>query len=87
YYAGEADTWEFMALTRARVVWASSPAFAQACQDAIEAALRQPRDPAKTARDALDMRDLMRRERPAEGFWDLKLSNGGLVDIEFTAQT
>ncbi|WP_368854791.1 hypothetical protein, partial [Staphylococcus aureus] len=28
YYAGEADTWEFMALTRARVVWTSSPAFA-----------------------------------------------------------
>jgi glutamate-ammonia-ligase adenylyltransferase len=87
YYAGEADTWEFMALTRARVVWASSPAFARACQDAIEAALRQSRDPAKTARDALAMRDLMRRERPAQGFWDLKLSNGGLVDVEFAAQT
>jgi [glutamine synthetase] adenylyltransferase / [glutamine synthetase]-adenylyl-L-tyrosine phosphorylase len=87
YYAGEADTWEFMALTRARVVWASSPAFEKTCQGAIEAALRQPRDPAKTARDALAMRDLMRRERPAQGFWDLKLSDGGLVDIEFAAQT
>ena len=28
YYAGEAETWEFLALTRARVVWASSPTFA-----------------------------------------------------------
>ena len=33
------------------------------------------------------MRDLMARERPAAGFWDLKLSSGGLVDAEFAAQT
>jgi glutamate-ammonia-ligase adenylyltransferase len=26
YYATEADTWEFMALTRARVVWTNDPA-------------------------------------------------------------
>ena len=32
------------------------------------------------------MRDLMDRERPAAGFWDLKLSPGGLVDAEFAAQ-
>ena len=30
YYAGEAETWELLALTRARVVWATSPAFASA---------------------------------------------------------
>ena len=29
----------------------------------------------------------MRRERPADGFWDLKLAPGGLVDVEFAAQT
>jgi glutamate-ammonia-ligase adenylyltransferase len=32
------------------------------------------------------MRALMERERPASGFWDLKLSRGGLVDVEFAAQ-
>jgi glutamate-ammonia-ligase adenylyltransferase len=32
------------------------------------------------------MRALMRSERPAAGFWDMKLSDGGLVDIEFAAQ-
>jgi glutamate-ammonia-ligase adenylyltransferase len=32
------------------------------------------------------MRVLMARERPASGFWDMKLSDGGLVDIEFAAQ-
>ena len=28
----------------------------------------------------------MARERPPKGEWDLKLSPGGLVDIEFAAQ-
>jgi len=32
------------------------------------------------------MRELMERERPPKSEWDLKLSPGGLVDIEFVAQ-
>ena len=86
YYADDAETWEFLALTRARVVWATTPAFAAQADQAIETALRRPRDPAQTARDVADMRALMRDERPASGFWDMKLSDGGLVDIEFCAQ-
>jgi glutamate-ammonia-ligase adenylyltransferase len=50
-------------------------------------ALRQSRDPARTVRDMRDMRALMARERPAKDDWDLKLSSGGLVDIEFAVQT
>ena len=34
YYAEEADTWEFMALTRARVVWASDDGAAASCTSA-----------------------------------------------------
>ena len=86
YYDGEAETWEFLALTRARVVWASSPAFADRAATAIQTALRRPRDPKKTAADVREMRDLMRRERPPFGQWDLKLTDGGMVDIEFAAQ-
>ena len=86
YYAAAAETWELLALTRARVVWSSAPGFVQVAETAIEAALRRPRDPVVTARDVLDMRALMERERPPSGFWDLKLSPGGLVDIEFVAQ-
>ena len=86
YYDREAETWEMLALTRARVAWASSPAFAVDCQDAIEAALRRPRDRARTAADVRDMRQLMEDERPPSGPWDLKLSPGGLVDVEFAAQ-
>jgi glutamate-ammonia-ligase adenylyltransferase len=75
-----------MAMTRARVVWASSADFEIWVTDSIEAALRQPRDIAKTAADARDMRELIAAEKPPSGIWDLKLSPGGLVDIEFVAQ-
>jgi len=86
YYQGEAETWEQLALTRARVVWATSDAFAVDAQAAVEAALRRPRDRAKTAHDVREMRALLEEERPPKGEWDLKLSPGGLVDIEFAAQ-
>ena len=86
YYEGDAETWELLALTRARVVWASSDVFATRAEAAIEAALRRPRDLAETARDVVEMRDLMARERPPSSFWDVKLSPGGLVDIEFCTQ-
>jgi [glutamine synthetase] adenylyltransferase / [glutamine synthetase]-adenylyl-L-tyrosine phosphorylase len=86
YYARDADTWELLALTRARVVWASDTVFGKAATAAIEAALRRPRDPGVLAHDVRDMRALMARERPPAGFWDVKLQPGGLVDIEFAAQ-
>ncbi len=86
YYEKEAETWEYLALTRARIVWSSSESFARVGEQAIEAALRRPRDPARTAKDVKAMRTLMEKERPPKGFWDLKLARGGLVDIEFAAQ-
>lgn len=86
YYDREAETWEMLALTRARVVWSSSPAFAGEAARAIESALRRPRDAARTAADVREMRALLEAERPPSGFWDLKLSPGGLVDVEFAAQ-
>ncbi len=86
YYAQEADTWEFMALTRGRVVWASEQGFGARVAQALEAALRRPRPGVDIAQDVRAMRDLMDRERRPKGFWDLKLSAGGQVDAEFVAQ-
>jgi len=86
YYAGEAETWEFLAMTRARVVWATSPGFAAKAEAELKQALRQTRDTAKTAKDVREMRLLMAKELPASGFWDMKRSPGGLIDIEFAAQ-
>ncbi len=86
YYAGHAETWELLALTRARVAWASSPSFAVEVGALVREALRRPRPRAAVAADVRAMRTLMEKERPPTGFWDLKLSPGGLVDIEFAAQ-
>ncbi|KQR61014.1 bifunctional [glutamine synthetase] adenylyltransferase/[glutamine synthetase]-adenylyl-L-tyrosine phosphorylase [Brevundimonas sp. Leaf168] len=86
YYAKEAETWEFMVLTRARVVWASDPKFGAQVSAAIESALRRPRPGVDIAADIRKMRSLMDRERRPHGFWDLKLSPGGQVDAEFAAQ-
>ncbi len=87
YYAREAETWELLALSRARVVWATNATFADTVAAAVQTALRRPRDREGLAEDALEMRVLMSQERPPSGFWDMKLGEGGLVDIEFAAQT
>ncbi|MGH7018223.1 MAG: bifunctional [glutamine synthetase] adenylyltransferase/[glutamine synthetase]-adenylyl-L-tyrosine phosphorylase, partial [Caulobacteraceae bacterium] len=86
YYAGEAEVWELMAMTRSRLIWASSPAFEEEAKGAIETALRRPREASFIAGEVRSMRELLRRERPSSGFWDMKLSDGALVEIEFAAQ-
>ncbi|MGV8929160.1 MAG: bifunctional [glutamine synthetase] adenylyltransferase/[glutamine synthetase]-adenylyl-L-tyrosine phosphorylase [Brevundimonas sp.] len=86
YYASEADTWEFMALTRARVVWTDNEAFGARAAATLDDILRSPRPDIDLAADARRMRDLMARERPGQGVWDLKLASGGQVDAEFVAQ-
>ncbi len=45
--------------------------------------LRRPRDPAKVARDAAEMRAQMQSHKPAKSELDVKLGPGGLVDLEF----
>src|SRR5262249_24100833 len=86
YYTKDADTWEFQALTRGRVVWASSTDFADLVRLKCETILRATRSRGETALDVLQMRALMEKERPAKGFWDFKLAVGGQVDCEFAAQ-
>ncbi|MEZ6022869.1 MAG: hypothetical protein R3C16_05530 [Hyphomonadaceae bacterium] len=86
YYGEEAWTWEMLALTRLRPV-AGDAALGAKALDLAQAALRRPRDAAKTRVEVADMRALMDRERRAKSMWDLKLAPGGFVDIEFIAQT
>ena len=86
YYIEEAWTWELLALTRLRAV-AGDAALGARIEAAARAALAKPRDVKKLKADAADMRALMERERPGKTVWDLKLAPGGLVDLEFLAQT
>jgi glutamate-ammonia-ligase adenylyltransferase len=85
YYAHDAWTWEYMALTRLRPV-AGDEGLARRVMEAARAALAaKSADPGITP-DILDMRRRLARERPAKSCWDLKMQPGGLVDIEFILQ-
>jgi glutamate-ammonia-ligase adenylyltransferase len=82
YQAGQAWTFEHMALTRARPVYGSAAARAE-LQAVVDGVLRRDRDPARLAADALAMRGEMDRHKPADGPYDIKRGEGGLVDLEF----
>lgn len=86
YHRDNAWTWEHLALSRARVVAATGD-FAAAVDAAIAEVMARPRDHAKTIDDVVSMRALMARERKPRHAFDLKLAEGGLVDLEFIAQS
>jgi glutamate-ammonia-ligase adenylyltransferase len=85
YYEQEAWTWEMQALTRLRPIAGDDDLGVRALTSA-RTALARPRDASTTFAEVADMRARMERERPAKDFWDLKLSPGGFVDIEFLVQ-
>lgn len=78
YQAEDAESWEHMALTRARVVGECAEAEA-----AIAATLRRPREAEDLRRAVLAMRADIAAAKPAKGAFDVKLAPGGLVDLEF----
>ncbi|HEY0043300.1 MAG TPA: bifunctional [glutamate--ammonia ligase]-adenylyl-L-tyrosine phosphorylase/[glutamate--ammonia-ligase] adenylyltransferase [Allosphingosinicella sp.] len=86
YQAEQAWTWEHMALLRARPLYGSSEARA-ALQGVIDATLRRPRDGAAVTADAARMRGEIALHKKPKGPFDIKLSGGGLVDLEFAVHT
>jgi glutamate-ammonia-ligase adenylyltransferase len=86
YQQHQAWTWEHMALTRARPVYGSAEGRA-ALADVVRDALARPRDPAKVTADAVAMRRDIARHKPPSGAFDIKLGEGGLVDLEFAVHT
>ena len=85
YQREEAETWEHMALTRARCVAGDASLAAEIAGIAREV-LSRARPRRALARDILAMRALIAREKADRGAFDLKLAPGGLIDIEFLAQ-
>jgi glutamate-ammonia-ligase adenylyltransferase len=86
YHRDNAWTWEHLALSRARVT-AADAGFGVEVEQAIAEVMARHRDAASTIEDVVSMRALMARERPARHNFDLKLAEGGLVDLEFMAQS
>jgi glutamate-ammonia-ligase adenylyltransferase len=85
YQREHAWTWEHMALCRARPLLGSGEGKARAAT-VIDDVLRMPRDFAKVAGDAAQMRAEIERHKPPHGPLDVKLGPGGLVDLEFAVQ-
>lgn len=85
YQAEDAETWEHMALTRARVI-AGEAQHGPGIAPAIRALIEQrgaARDAAVLRRDVVAMRAEIAAAKPGGGAWDVKLAPGGLVDLEF----
>jgi glutamate-ammonia-ligase adenylyltransferase len=86
YHEAESWTWERLALTRARAI-AGSPALNRRVTEVIRKTLTASADPGKVTADARDMRTRLAAQFATKNRWDLKFASGGLVDIEFIAQT
>jgi len=82
YHRDNAWTWEHMALARARPVFGSSSA-RDKLSAMIEEILRRPRDRSDLLADVRAMRTDLARHKPPAGSLDVKLIDGGLVDLEF----
>lgn len=78
-------SWEYMALTRARIIM-GTPHLSARISAVIQKALCQPRDKDKLANDIASMRHRITATHQGKDFWDIKYRPGGLVDIEFIAQ-
>jgi [glutamine synthetase] adenylyltransferase / [glutamine synthetase]-adenylyl-L-tyrosine phosphorylase len=79
YQRAEAESWEHMALTRARVVAGPAAPVEAVIADVLGAA----RDAAALRTAVLAMRADMAAAKPPQGRFDVKLASGGLVDLEF----
>lgn len=85
YQATEAETWEHMALTRARAVCGDETLLRDAT-NTIREVLARPRDNAAVRVAIAEMRELIAKEKGDSDYNDLKIVRGGLIDIEFIAQ-
>ncbi|MCA3554484.1 bifunctional [glutamine synthetase] adenylyltransferase/[glutamine synthetase]-adenylyl-L-tyrosine phosphorylase [Aestuariivirga sp.] len=86
YHSTSAWTWEKLALTRARPLCGDAGLMNELAAR-IRAGLCEPRDAAAVKDDVTAMRKLMLKEQGSGGLWDVKRARGGLVELEFIAQT
>jgi len=85
YQKETAQSWELQAMTRARLIAGDSGLGAEV-GEALEAAIRQPRDAATLSAEVRAMRERIAREHGSDDPWRLKYARGGLVELEFAAQ-
>ena len=86
YQLEQAWTWEHMALVRARVV-AGPDALAASIKTIIRQVLAKKREAKSVLVDVAEMRERINREKATDNPWSVKHVRGGVVDLEFIAQT
>ncbi|KQW45781.1 MULTISPECIES: bifunctional [glutamate--ammonia ligase]-adenylyl-L-tyrosine phosphorylase/[glutamate--ammonia-ligase] adenylyltransferase [unclassified Roseateles] len=80
-------TWEHQAITRARFC-AGNADMAERCEGVRRQVLTAPRDAAALKREVQAMREKVRAARQVrDGLFDVKHSEGGMMDAEFAVQT
>ncbi|MGU3541074.1 bifunctional [glutamine synthetase] adenylyltransferase/[glutamine synthetase]-adenylyl-L-tyrosine phosphorylase [Methylobacterium sp. A54F] len=85
YLSEEAEPWEEMALTRARVI-AGDASLATEIAETVRSVLCRRRDPSVVNATVREMRALIASEKGEGGPLDLKLAPGGLLDLDFLVQ-
>ena len=85
YYATSAWTWEYMALSKARVIVGPTE-LSSRLETMRHVVLSHERKQTKLVSDVRDMRNRIAIEFPGRNIWDVKHRPGGLVDAEFIAQ-
>ena len=85
YHAESAWIWEHLALTRARVI-AGDAALKRRVGKIVRATLTRRRVPRAVWAEVAAMRRRIGKEKPPHSEWDIKLADGGLIDIEFIVQ-
>lgn len=85
YYECSAWTWEYMALTRARVIGGDLSLSTKVIA-MISQKLTRVRDAKTVATDIVEMREKIAKQYYTSDPWNVKYIRGGLVDLEFIAQ-
>ena len=86
YYSNNiAWTWEYLALTRARVI-AGDQELSNKVSKVIKESLCQKRDKDQIKQDIISMNERIHTSFDNGNHWNLKYAKGGIVDLEFIAQ-
>ncbi len=87
YYLEKAWAWEFLALTRARVIASHCKSFESEFGAVLRKAITAKRADLDMGRDIADMLERTKREKLPSDIWDVKNIDGGQRDAEFIVQS
>jgi [glutamine synthetase] adenylyltransferase / [glutamine synthetase]-adenylyl-L-tyrosine phosphorylase len=85
YFGNSAQTWEYMALTKARVITGNS-GLAEEVTLLLQQKLQRQWDTVQLVCDVLETRQKIDQQYHSNDPWKIKYCRGGLIDVEFIGQ-